>query len=161
MEKQLRATSLINWIKGGDPWVWMNAAAVSVSVIAVLGLLGILAVNGFGHFWPSDVRLAEYQLKGMDEPVMVMGEVADKTSVSSQQLIDAGFNVSAGETFHDRLLLKVGNRDVFGADFAWFLDEGFKNVDYPAEIMVLERREWGNFYGQLVAVSRGVRRLPR
>ncbi|CAA0091086.1 Phosphate transport system permease protein PstA [BD1-7 clade bacterium] len=145
--------SLKNWFKGGDPWVWLNAAAVSVSVIAVLGLLAILAVNGFGHFWPSDVRLAKYQLEGMDKPVLVMGEVADSIGVPAQQLIDAGFNVDPNQVTHNRLLLKVGNRDVIGADFAWFLEEGFQDVQYPAEVMVLERREWGNFYGTLEAVK--------
>ena len=49
MEMQ-RRQSLLSWIRSGEPMIWANAAAVSVSVIAVLGLLLLLAVRGFGHF---------------------------------------------------------------------------------------------------------------
>ena len=50
-------------------------------------------------------------------------------------------------------LIKTGNRDITGTDFRWILERNVKQQQSPAELMVVERREWGNFYGQLVAVK--------
>ena len=48
------------WFKSGDPWIWLNAAAVSASLIIVLGLLALIAVKGLSHFWPKSVMQANY-----------------------------------------------------------------------------------------------------
>lgn len=48
------------WFKTGAPWVWLNAAAVSLSLIMVFGLLILIAVRGLGHFWPAQVAAFEY-----------------------------------------------------------------------------------------------------
>jgi ABC-type phosphate transport system auxiliary subunit len=37
-------------------------------------------------------------------------------------------------------LIKTGNRDISGMDFRWLLGKDIKKKDYPANIMVLERR---------------------
>ena len=48
----------------------------------------------------------------------------------------------------------VSNRDISGSDFAWALDRTMENQRYPEQMMVFERREWGNFYGYLEAVKK-------
>ena len=48
-----------DWFKSGSPWVWLNAGAVSISVIMVVGLLGLIAVRGLNHFWPAAVIEAD------------------------------------------------------------------------------------------------------
>lgn len=141
------------WFKSGDPWVWVNAAAVSISIIAVVGLLGLIAVKGLSHFWPKPIIQASYQIEGMSQPQLIQGEIVETAKVPAQQLIDAGFKVDPAKRFYDRSLIKVGNRDVFGADFAWFLKDGLKAQSTPENLMNLERREWGNFYGELVAIK--------
>lgn len=150
---QAKKPTLKAWFKGGDPWIWVNAAAVSTSVIAVLGLLSILVVNGFGHFWPSDVMQAQHLASGAESPVIVIGEVVDSEQVSAQQLIASGIAVEDDKHLHERLLVKVGNRDLTGADFSWFLTSTLSRIEYPSNIMVLERHEWGNFYGRLLAIK--------
>ena len=155
MNMHAKKPTLKMWFKSGDPWVWLNAAAVSVSVIAVLGLLAVLAVNGFSHFWVKDIKQANYFVAGMDKPVRVTGEVVDIIDVSSAQLISAGFQLDENVATYRRELIKLGNRDVTGADFGWFLADGFSDVLYPKDLMVLERREWGNFYGRLLRVQEG------
>lgn len=52
-----------------------------------------------------------------------------------------------------RELIKVGNRDLNGNDFTWIVGEWLTNQKTPPELMALERREWGNFYGYLVNVK--------
>jgi phosphate transport system permease protein len=50
-------------------------------------------------------------------------------------------------------LIKTGNRDLTGADFTWIEKRNVKEYSDPLDMMVVERREWGNFYGRLVEVK--------
>ncbi|MCQ4304652.1 phosphate ABC transporter permease PstA [Pseudomonas stutzeri] len=131
----------------------MNAGAVSIAVIMTLGLLAIIAVRGLAHFWPADVIVADYSVPGAETRVLA-GEVVQAEEVPRARLAASGLpvNVEGGE-FMTRELLKVGNREVYGADFSWVVGEWLSNQRTPAELMVLERREWGNFYGFLLNVK--------
>ncbi|MDX1519608.1 MAG: phosphate ABC transporter permease PstA, partial [Gammaproteobacteria bacterium] len=42
-----------------------------------------------------------------------------------------------------------GNRDFVGLDFRWVQGPDMGELKTPEELMVVERREWGNFYGYL------------
>ncbi|AFM31496.1 membrane protein component of ABC phosphate transporter [Stutzerimonas stutzeri CCUG 29243] len=141
------------WVKSGTPWIWMNAGAVSIAVIMTLGLLAIIAVRGLAHFWPADVIVADYSMPGAEMRVLA-GEVVQAEEVPRARLAASGLpvNVEGGE-FMTRELLKVGNREVYGADFSWVVGEWLSNQRTPVELMVLERREWGNFYGYLLNVK--------
>lgn len=145
------AHSFAEWCRRGEPMIWVNAAAVSISAIAVVGLLFLLAVRGFGHFWPADVMQAQYALPG-ETPTRIIGESVQTEAVPVEQLRSAGFILDTEETFIDRQLIKQGNRDVNGLDFSWLLSRHFSDVSYPEDLMVVERREWGNFYGFLRSV---------
>jgi len=149
----VKKDSLNTWVKSGTPWIWMNAGAVSIAVIMTLGLLAIIAVRGLAHFWPADVIVADYSMPGAEMRVLA-GEVVQAEEVPRARLAASGLpvNVEGGE-FMTRELLKVGNRDVYGADFSWVVGEWLSNQRKPAELMVLERREWGNFYGYLLNVK--------
>jgi phosphate transport system permease protein len=52
-----------------------------------------------------------------------------------------------------RVKLKVGNRDLGGAEFRWIDEAQVVSRAYPPDAIVLERVEWGNFYG-IVAETR-------
>lgn len=149
----MKKDSLNTWVKSGTPWIWMNAGAVSIAVIMTLGLLAIIAVRGLAHFWPADVIVADYSVPGAETRVLA-GEVVQAEEVPRARLAASGLpvNVEGGE-FMTRELLKVGNREVYGADFSWVVGEWLSNQRTPAELMVLERREWGNFYGFLLNVK--------
>ncbi|PNG09613.1 phosphate ABC transporter, permease protein PstA [Stutzerimonas stutzeri] len=151
----MKKDSLNTWVKSGTPWIWMNAGAVSIAVIMTLGLLAVIAVRGLAHFWPADVIVAEYQMPG-SEPRLLAGEVVQAEEVPRARLAASGLpvNVEGGE-FMTRELLKVGNREVYGADFSWIVGEWLSDSRKPADLMVLERREWGNFYGYLLNVKEG------
>ncbi|WP_312484149.1 phosphate ABC transporter permease PstA [Stutzerimonas nitrititolerans] len=151
----MKKDSLTNWIKSGSPWIWMNAGAVSIAVIMTLGLLAVIAVRGMAHFWPADVIVADYQVPG-SEPRLLAGERVQAEQVPRARLAASGLPVAAeGGEFMTRELLKVGNREVYGADFTWVVGEWLSNERTPHNIVVLERREWGNFYGELLNVKEG------
>lgn len=151
--RSVKKDSLKTWIKSGTPWVWMNAGAVSIAVIMTLGLLAVIAVRGLEHFWPADVIVADYQVPGASPRVMA-GEVVQAEEVPRARLAASGLPVDVeGGEFMTRELLKVGNREVYGADFSWVVGEWLSNPRTPANLVALERREWGNFYGELLNVK--------
>ena len=141
------------WFGSGSPWVWMNAGAVSIAVIMTIGLLAVIAVRGLGHFWPANVIEATYQIPG-EAAKTVIGEVVQAEEVPRARLRSAGMPVpEAGPEFMTRELLKLGNRELYGSDFSWVVGEWLQDIKRPEALMVLERREWGNFYGYLLSVK--------
>ncbi|PSL13892.1 phosphate transport system permease protein [Marinobacterium halophilum] len=139
--------SVNEWTKSGSPWVWLNAGAVAICVIMVVGLLGLIAARGLAHFWPADVMQATYTQGEQDS--RIMGELVQQEMVPADQLRGAGVEVPEGVETMRRDLLKVGNRDFGAADFVWAMDNLITDKAYPEMVMVAERLEWGNFYGYL------------
>ncbi len=149
----MKQQDLKSWFKSGSPWVWLNAGAVAIAVIMTLGLLAVIAARGLGHFWPADVIEAEYRLPGQ-APRVLAGEVVQTEEVPRARLAASGLPVAAeGGEFMTRELLKVGNREVYGADFSWVVAEWLHDARTPENLLVLERREWGNFYGYLLGLQ--------
>lgn len=153
MTMSVKQNNLKTWVKSGSPWIWMNAGAVSIAIIMTLGLLAVIATRGLGHFWPADIIEASYQIPGQEAKIMA-GEVVQKEEIPRARLASAGLpvNVDGGE-FMTRELLKVGNRDLYGADFSWVVGEWLGEQRTPADLTAFERREWGNFYGYLLNVK--------
>jgi len=140
------------WFKGGSPWIWLSAAAVSVSLIMVFGLLLLIALRGLGYFWPADVLEVKYQ-QSPTQIVTLVGEVQSKETVNASRIREAGGQVPEGSETVTRVLLKIGNRDINGLDFRWINQHDIVEEKHPQEMIVLERREWGNFYGYLDSVK--------
>jgi len=140
------------WTDKGEPWVWLNGGAVAVSLVMVIGLLVLIATRGLAHFWPHSLLEADY-FNQNGQSIRIIGEVVEAESVPAEQLRNSGVAVPDDVDFMDRWLIKIGNRDVQGADFRWYLADNLRNHRYPEDLMTLERHEWGNFYGYLLQVK--------
>ncbi len=141
-----------SWFSSGSPWIWLNGGAVAICMLMVLGLLGLIAVRGFGHFWPADILQTSIVDRDGQRQI-VMGEAVRDEVISAAVARDGGYTVAPDVELITRHLFKMGNRDVNGRDFAWFLDTGMEKWEYPADAISIERREWGNFYGYPVAIK--------
>ncbi|MFK5948312.1 MAG: phosphate ABC transporter permease PstA, partial [Methylococcales bacterium] len=139
------------WFKSGSPWVWLNAAAVSTSIILVVGLLFLIAVRGLGHFWPADV--VEYHYIDNGKESTVVGELVDTSVMSAKMAKESGYKLKDNADTLVQHLIKTGNRDILGMDFRWIQQQNIKSERLPKELITIERREWGNFYGRLTAVK--------
>ena len=137
------------WWKSGEPWIWLTASAVTVSIVIVVGLLTLIAARGMGHFWASAVFEGQYTQDG--QTTRLIGEIRDQVQIPASRLHDMG--VKTDEKWVTRYLIKTGNRELVGLDFRWILANDLKNVSYPKELLTIERYEWGNFYGYLQAVK--------
>ncbi|UOA07035.1 phosphate ABC transporter permease PstA [Methylobacter sp. S3L5C] len=140
------------WFKSGAPWIWLNAAAVSICMIMVVGVLGLVVVRGVGHFWPSQVVQFSYQEEGK-QPEIIIGEKVDSSVTPAKMALSTGHKMADDEETLIQYLIKTGNRDVTGSDFQWIEERNITAQSEPLDLMVIERQEWGNFYGRLLEVK--------
>ena len=56
-----------------------------------------------------------------------------------------------------RVQMRLGNRDLTGGDFQWVDEPSVVARERPRDAVVLERLEWGNFYGRMVELRAGQR----
>lgn len=142
--------SMRAWLRSGQPWIWLTAGTVSLSLIMVFGLLLLITLRGMGHFWPQDI--AEITLTDGE---LVLGEFVEQETVTAARVRALGTDVPAEREFVDRFQIKTGNRDISGADFRWLNDTEIASVRYPENVLVAERTEWGNFYGYVEGLREG------
>lgn len=136
------------WFKSGSPWVWLSAAGVSVSLISVIGLLWLIASRGLSYFWPSDIYQFEmHDAAGADK--RIIGEIYDRESIPVEQLAHLDIDLPKDKETVERLLIKTGNRELVSLDFRWILVPQIKEQSTPEDLMVIERRTNGNFYGRI------------
>jgi phosphate transport system permease protein len=108
---------------------WLTAAAVLIALGMIAGLVGVVLEVAGGFFWAHP--LLELQLADGGK---VLGEVWDRESDPASPGMD-------------RVRIKVGNRDLLGADFRWVRESDVRTRRVPADAWLVERREYGNLYG--------------
>ncbi len=136
---------LRSWMREGNHWVWFNAMAVALSLVAVIGIISFMVIKGMAHFWPKDVSVYTVQ-DGQGGTVQLIGELhrrGDRVDGDPEK----------GFSHIPQLLVKVGNRDLLGSDFKWVDEHAIISETQPKDILVVERYEWGNLYGQLKSLT--------
>ena len=140
------------WWQSGDPWIWLTAGAVTISVLVVAGLMALIAVRGMSHFWPADIQQMKYQ--DANGQYRVIGELIESEYIKRERYIESGLGqVPESQLKVKRWLLKTGNRELLSADFRWIDDHNILSMEDPEQLIVVERVEWGNFYGYLKLVK--------
>ncbi len=131
------------FLDSGTLFVWLCGGGLALSLLMIAGLMILIMVNGLGYFWPKD--LVQLTLK---DNTAVLGEVTGHEVIHNS--VNAKFPEGKG-----RVQLKVGNRDLYGLDFRWVDEDQIQSRSYPKDVVFLERREWGNFFGRIQAVKHG------
>lgn len=136
------------WFKSGTPWIWMTGGAVSLSLIAVIGLLLLIGWRGLVYFWPHAIYEWNINTNGNNE--VVIGELYEQEAVPLERLKSAGVALpdNAPEMIN-RYLVKTGNREFVPLDFRWLVETNIDSRTQPEELAVLERTTNGNFYGYI------------
>ncbi|MGC4097313.1 MAG: hypothetical protein QM706_09370, partial [Nitrospira sp.] len=120
------------FLGSGELFIWSCGAGLSLSLLMIGGLLVLILINGFGYFWPAD--LMELTLK---DGKHVIGQLAGE---------------EVGPKGVPRMRMKIGNRDLYGLDYRWINADQIIERTKPLDLVLVERREWGNFYGRLRAI---------
>ena len=125
--------------RSGEPFIWLTGGALAFALLLVLGLLRLIAANGLGFFWPADVvRLT------LKDGTKATGVLVERESITDRP----------GQ---HRVKLKVANRDLYGADFRWVDEAAIAAREYPPDVVVMERTEWGLLIGTIKEVRDGDR----
>lgn len=126
------------WVRqfmaSGELFIWGCGAGLSLSLLMIGGLLALILMNGFGYFWPAD--LIELTLK---DGKHVIGQLAGE---------------EIGPKGIPRIRVKIGNRDLYGLDYRWINTDQITERGQPSDLVMVERREWGNFYGRLLTITK-------
>jgi phosphate transport system permease protein len=125
----------------GRSFTWLCGGALALNLLLAIGLLLLIAIYGLGYFWQKPLLLL-----ALKDGTQVLGEVHEREPIPGS---------ADDPTPGDRLRLKVGNRDLYGLDFRWVDERDIATRSYPADAALLERYEWGNFYGDMVELRRG------
>jgi len=131
--------------KSGDPFIWLTGGALALSLVMVAGLVLLVVMSGLGVFWPSPV--VRFTLT---DGTVLMGQVTEREAIPQP-------GAAPGTPRLYRVQLKVGNRDVYGADFVWVDEAKIAKRETPLDAILIQRREWGNFYGHIKVVKEGGR----
>jgi phosphate transport system permease protein len=123
-------------LRTGEPFIWLTGGALAFALLMVGGLVGIIVGNALGHFWPAAV--VRFTLA---DGSVLTGQVADRERIP-------------GGTQY-RTKLRVANRDLYGADFVWVDEAKVTRRDHPADVLVIERAEWGLLIGTIKEVRDG------
>lgn len=129
--------------KNGDAFVWLTGGALAFALLMVTALLLLILVNGLGFFWPRTINA--YVLK---DGRTIVGQFTEREIIPQP-------DAPVGTPERGRIQIRQGNRDLYGMDFVWIDEADIVRVETPAEVSVIERLEWGNFYGRVAAVTDG------
>jgi phosphate transport system permease protein len=131
-----------------DGLTGLVAGALGFTLLLAVGLFGLLAYNGLPHFWPD--RLV---LLSLEDGRRLLG-VPDEWDSS---WIGTANEANAGRP--DEMRLRTANRDLTGVDFSRVRLAAVVDAEQPHDVVMLERLEWGPFYGWAREIRRGSRRL--
>ncbi len=118
----------------GEPMVWISAAALAITLLTAIILLIVIMVNGLGVFWPSELQQLELKDGRRVNGQLMRTELTADGSAMRRQY-------------------KIANRDLYGLDFRWIDEEQILKEQRPEQLLVLERIEHGDFYGELKVVG--------
>lgn len=141
------------WFRSGRPWVWLTASSISISLLAMLAIIVLLAGQGMRYLWPQPVWLLTLPPAQGTQRALI-GEIYAEQTLSRQQLEQADLTSAPGDA-ETRYLIKIGQREIHGQSFRTLLSRDIVRFDKPADILVLKRTNNGTAYGYLAGMLEG------
>lgn len=106
---------------------WVTGLALVLCTVMILGLLGMIVIGGGKTFWQRPIESLQFQ--------------------SGEQLLGMEYRRESRPGESDRVLYRVGNRDLGQQPFKWVESDSLDSVSEPADAVLLERQEWGIWLG--------------
>lgn len=136
--------------------VWLTGGSLVVCGFMVVGLLSLVLWKGGGTFWPAPLVLIE-----TSDGRPYLGEITRQDSyrpetsvletLPQDQADEAQAQMESTEGWLDRRLMRTGNYRLTQQHFRWIDQYEIAEESMPEWPLVVERLEWGRFYGFPVA----------
>lgn len=150
--QRTRARSKSSLFASGEPMVWLTGGALATCAFMVAGLLLLVLFKGLSTFWPQAI----VKLETPDGRVY-MGEVTREdlyrptdnvlADLNGQTAENAIREVEKRDGWAFRRLVRTGNFKLTQNHFSWVNEWEVADASEPEWAMVIERLEWGRFYG--------------
>ena len=88
----------------GEPWVWITAGSLALTIVMIVGLLAFIAVRGAATFWPVPLELVQLA------DGQVLGRMASRTRAAAFLACGCRVGVRFSGERH-RSALRSGNVD--------------------------------------------------
>lgn len=119
---------------------------LTVGLVMVAALLLLILVNGLAKFWPDRAAVLHF----VPDATEKVGDEPEVAGVIKKKQLRRGNAASGKEEFEYQLY--IANRDVYGASFKYFPAEDVASVDFPRDLLMVERMEYGNALGVPVGI---------
>ena len=126
----------------GEPFVWVTGTGLAVGMAMIVFLLGLILLKGTEVFWPREVAAIELSGSVAKE----FGSTGRLAGIITKQQVK---KIQAEDGAHEEgeWQLFLGNKDVYGISFKFFDKSSIARVSYPADILRIERFEYGDAFG--------------
>jgi len=145
----------------GEPFQWALGGALALGCVLIVGLLLLVFWNGLVTFWPKPLDVVR-----LNDGTMVAGEPFRREAfrVTPDQFAkvpaDRRAAIVDNDGFADRTLFRTGNFDIYNDDFRWVPGYEVAALQKPADLVFVERLEWGPLIGRITGATVGGVAVP-
>lgn len=144
-------------VSKGEPFVWLTSMGLSLGLVMIFCMLLLIFVKGITVFWPKELVTITLNEGASLEPMVnaigpvpegeqrvLGGEVVTKRKIMGREIDESTGEIAPAK---EEWQLFVGNREVYGFSFIYMPAEVIGPIEKPANLMRLERLEWGDMVG--------------
>lgn len=132
--------------------VWIACMGLAVGLLMIISLLSLIVYKGLEAFWPTRVAqltLVEGSNVGISDSNQFAGEIRKVQDKPVRVLLS-----DDDEQLEQReMQVFVGNKDVYGLSFKYIDLDQIDTIEYPADIIKIERMEYGPAIGYAVRLN--------
>jgi phosphate transport system permease protein len=138
----------------GEPFVWFTGLGLALGLLMIVFLLGLIAYQGIGVFWPKPLAELEFR---EDRPTrfrggsVVAGRMQMERNIDVRDLTPAQREAVDPRERREKQIY-FANRDAYGTASAIFPVGDIARISYPLDLLYIERMTWGYTIAYPVAV---------
>lgn len=138
----------------GEPALWVLGGALALGIAMIVGFLSLVAWNGVITFIPKPLEVVT-ETNGTVTAGEPFRQELFRPSADLLEGLSPEWKaqIAAADGFASRTLYRIGNFDIYGEDFRWVSDFNIAKRDLPANLLFIERLEWGPFVGAIKSIT--------
>ena len=138
----------------GEPFNWALGGALAFGIMLIFGFLLLVFWNGVATFYPRPIQVITLtDGKVVAGPIRRAEDYRAQASEVAPLSPEWQARIRTNDGFVERRLVQIGNYDLYNEDFLWVPAYRIQSVTAPADVMLVERVEWGIFIGRIKEVT--------